>query len=127
MKIDGVTVKDPSIEGISTTDEPVWSSDTGRNIEDATMIGDIVGIKATVECKWNLLTFQEAYLIRSTLLNAIRTKNGFFDIVYPEVNAQGNIVNTTLKVYCGSIPRKLYSTNPKAQFYKDVTITFIEQ
>lgn len=121
MVINGVTVAEPSIEGVVVTDEPVWSSNTGRNI-NGKMVGDIVAYKTTIEVTWNLLTYSQMATIR----DAIRGE-GFFSITYPDTNQSGADTTSTKTVYASNIPRTLYSRSSKAQYYKDITITFIEQ
>lgn len=89
------------------------------------MVGDVVAFKTTVDVTWSLLSFADLYTIR----NAVETgmANGFFTIEYPEVTSTGALTTATKTVYADHIPRTFYSTNAKAQFFKDITISFIEQ
>lgn len=125
---DWVTVKDPKIGGIAVTDEPIWSSNTGRS-STGKMIGDIVARKTTIEVAWPPLTYAEM----KTLRNAIIAGGEFFKIKYKDVegvtsgDATLSNMTTTKTVYCGNIPRLMYSTNSKYQKYVDVKIEFIEQ
>lgn len=127
MIINGTKVAEPSLSGVVVTDEPVWSSDTGRNIRGK-MTGHIIDFKTTVEVTWALLTYDELIKIRNAIVSGMRKDNaGFFTIVYPEADEQGNLSQTSKVVYAGNVPRTLYSTNAKAQFYTDITVTFIER
>ena len=123
--INGHSVAEPKIGGIGVTDEPIWSSNTGRS-STGKMIGDIVGWKTTIEVAWPTLTYAQAKAIR----DAIRGAGNFFTITYPDI--EGGIENGALKtqsktVYCANIPRVLYSLNPKYRRYADITIQFIER
>lgn len=119
MVINGVTVKDPKLGGISVTDEPIWSSNTGR-AADGTMVGDIVARKTTVEVGWGPLTFAQAKQIRDAIISG----GEFFSITYPDPAVAANVTKT---VYCGNIPRLLYSLSNTYPRYQDVTIQFIER
>lgn len=119
FKIGSTWVADPAAGGINVTDEPVWSSNTGRSTTGK-MIGDIVAWKKTIEVKWPPLTFAQVSAIRS----AIKSGGEFFDISYYDL-ATGSMKTT--KVYCGNIPRTLYSLAAKHQKYFDVAIKFVEQ
>ena len=124
MKINNVTVKEPKLGGVSVTDEPIWSSNTGRS-STGKMIGDIVAWKTTIEISWPPLTFAEMKAIR----DAIRSGGEFFQIEYLDI-ASGSTVGTmptTKTVYCANIPRLLYSTSDIYKRYTDITIQFIEQ
>ena len=123
MKINGTTVKDPKLGGIAVTDEPIWSSNTGRSTTGK-MIGDIVAWKTTIEVAWPPLTYSEMKTIR----DAIKSGGEFFEIQYKDVEAgieSGSLKTETKTVYCGNIPRLLYSTVYKR--YMDVKIEFIER
>lgn len=119
MVINGVTVKEPKLGGVSITDEPIWSSNTGRS-STGKMIGDIVARKATIEIAWPPLTFAEMASIR----NAIIAGGEFFSITYPDPSISANVTKT---VYCANIPRLLYSLSRNYPRYQDVTIQFIER
>ena len=124
MKINNVTVKEPKIGGVNVTDEPIWSSNTGRS-STGKMIGDIIAWKATIEISWPPLTFAEMKAIR----DAIRSGGEFFPIEYPDI-ASGSTVatmTTTKTVYCANIPRLLYSMSDIYKRYTDITIQFIER
>lgn len=120
MVINGTTVKDPAIGGVSVTDEAIWSSNTGRS-STGKMIGDIVATKATIEIAWPPLSYAEMKAIR----DAILAGGEFFSITYPDPGTGS--ANATKTVYCANIPRLLYSTSNKYPRYQDVKIQFIER
>ena len=126
MQINGVTVKEPKLGGISVTDESIWSSNTGRS-STGKMIGDIVATKTTIEVSWPPLTYGEMKTIR----DAIVAGGEFFSITYPDIqagiNQDGSLKTQTKTVYCANIPRLLYSTSDIYKRYTDITIQFIEQ
>ena len=120
MVINGVTVKEPKLGGVSVTDEPIWSSNTGRS-STGKMIGDIIATKTTIEIAWPPLSFSEMSKIR----NAILSGGEFFSITYPDPGS-GSATDTKT-VYCANRPRLLYSLSNKYPRYQDVTIQFIER
>lgn len=124
FKINGTTVKEPKIGGIGVTDEPIWSSNTGRSTTGK-MIGDIIAWKTTVEVAWPPLTYAEMKKIR----DAIKAGGKFFEIEYPDIESGSSLsgMQTTKTVYVANVPRMLYSTSNKYKRYADVTIEFIER
>ena len=119
LKINGIQVAEPALEGITESFEDVWGPETGRNIK-GTMEGDIVAEKTTVAVKWNTLTYAQA----SQLAQTLRSAPKFFSLYYFSVTNQAY---RTITVYKGTLPFTLYSLNPNAQLYKDISVTFIEQ
>lgn len=109
----------PAKGGIAVTDEPIWSANTGRSTTGK-MIGDIIAWKVTVEVGWPPLTFAQAKAIR----DAIKGAGEFFNIRYYDVSTSSMETKT---VYCGNIPRTLYSLADKHQLYSGVEIKFVEQ
>lgn len=119
FKINNVTVHEPAHSGIKITDEPIWAPNTGR-ASDGTMIGDIVAWKTTVEVAWPPLSFADSERIR----NAIKNAGPFFPITYNDFSSGSTVTKT---VYCGNIPRTLYSIAAAFQKHTGVTVSFIEQ
>lgn len=117
--INGTTVKTPKQGGITITDEPIWSSKTGRGTSGK-MLGEIVAWKTTIAVTWGPLTFQESKEIRS----AIKDGGSFFSIKYHDSSASEMTEKT---VYVGNMPRTLYSLAASCRWHTDVTIEFIEQ
>ena len=128
FKIGSTTVKEPAYGGVQITDEPIWSSKTGRNTS-GTMIGDIVAWKRTVTVAWPPLTFKESQTIRKAIVDG----GAFFSITFNDVlptassSSAVNIPSNTISmtVYCANIPRTLASLTYKR--HAGVVIQFIEQ
>lgn len=119
MVINGTTVKTPKLGGITITDEPIWTSKTGRST-DGTMLGEIVAWKTTISVTWGPLTFAESKKIR----NAIKSGGNFFKIKYHDDDAEKMVEKT---VYVGNMPRTVYSLVASCRWHTDCTINFIEQ
>lgn len=117
LKINGVQVAEPKLEGLAIADEPIWSANTGRG-SNGKMAGDIVAWKKTVKVEWNPLSFEEAKLIRDTIKNA----GAFFQIEFNEFSDEET---TTITVYASNIPRTMYSL--VYQYMGGVEVTFIER
>lgn len=122
----GIQVAEPAHKGINVTDEPIWSSNTGRS-STGKMIGDIVARKSTIEVTWNVLTYAEA----KEIIDAIKNAGEFFYIKYPDVsagiNSDGSLKYAVKEVYAGNVPRGLYSLHKGIRYYTDVQITFIQR
>lgn len=119
IRIGTTYVADPALGGVIVTDEPIWSSNTGRSTTGK-MIGDIVDWKTTIEITWPPLSFSETAQIR----NAIKNAGEFFDLTYYDMSAS---TPQTKTVYCGNIPRTLYSLEAHHRMHQGITIKFIEQ
>lgn len=118
--IDGTAVATPAVGGLVITDEPIWSSNTGRG-STGKMAGDIVAWKTTIEVTWPPLTFSQAH----TLRDAIKNAGEFFDIYYTNFTTTNELVKKT--VYASNIPRQLYSLTNKNRKYVGIVVTFVEQ
>lgn len=113
----------PSINGISVANEPIWSSKTGRNASGK-MIGDIIAWKKTISISWPPLTMTEAALIRDTIIAC----GPFMNLWYYDTSvSNGTPQRERITVYCGNIPRTLYSLATGKQLISGITIQFIEQ
>ena len=122
LTINGVSVPDPARGGVQITDEPIWSENTGRDVNSGKMLGDIVAWKKTVQITWPPLTFSEV----SQILNAIKVtgKNPFYAIKYYDTSTSSF---TTITVYSGNLQRTIESISRAYKKQSGVTVTFIEQ
>lgn len=128
-----VTVAEPKLGGITVTDEPIWSDDTGR-VASGQMAGDIKAWKTTIDVEWPPLTYSQVKVIRDAIGAGDRTR-AFFDIEYPDIaggisnpNQSGETLGTVQKkVYIANIPRNLYSTSTVYRRYFDLKLSFVEQ
>ena len=119
LKIGTTTVHEPAFGGVSITDEPIWGSNTGR-ASDGKMVGDIVAWKKTVTVTWPPLSFSDSQTLRNAIVNA----GAFFKLTYNDFSSSQTVETT---VYCGNIPRAIYSLAQGLQRHTGVTIKFVEQ
>lgn len=94
LSIDGVALPSPKKDGVTVTEEKVWSSNTGRSAS-AKMLGTLVAIKTTVKIDWPDLSPAQAALIRSVVSNP---SSPFSLLKYTDID--GNTVEKT--VYFGT-------------------------
>lgn len=94
LSIDGETMPTPKQEGVTITDEKVWSANTGRTASGK-MVGDIVAIKTTVKIDWARLSGAEAARIRKAVSNRDKP---FQTLKFTDLD--GN--TTTMIVYFGT-------------------------
>lgn len=113
IKANGVTL--PSPVEITTTDEIIWSSNTGRSTSGK-MIGDVVAQKQTFEIKWGVLTEAELQLIRSNILA------GFHPFT---LTIDGTAV--TITSYRGNIVAPILGTFGGVTYRKEASVTIIQQ
>lgn len=73
LVIKGNDVILPSPTQISSGEEIIWSSNTGRS-DSGKMLGDVVAEKQTFSIKWEFLTKEEKNIIKNNL------RAGFFKI-----------------------------------------------
>lgn len=84
----------PCPASITSSDELIWSKNTGRS-SDGTMIGDAIAEKKTLEIKWGILTETEVRLIKSKLCS------GFFPVQFRDDGESFDI-----KFYRGSLQKE---------------------
>ena len=77
IKANGVTL--PSPTEISTTDEIIWSSATGRSTSSGKMRGDVIAEKETFSIKWEFLTKAEQKKIKNNLKSGFHPVSFIFD------------------------------------------------
>lgn len=109
----------PSPIEISTTEEIIWSANTGRSIsptDGALMMGDVVAQKKTFNIEWGVLT-QEEY---DRIVNLL--KAGF----YPFTIVLGNS-STTISSYRGTITASLLGAFGSEVYYKSASVSIIQR
>ena len=101
---------------LSTADEIIWSSNTGR-VADGSMVGDIVAEKTTLSIKWGVLTSAEVATI-SNVLTA-----GFHPITF-----QDDGVNITITQYRGTLQKEHigYLTDG-IYYYRSASVQLIQK
>ena len=120
LYINGTQVREPAKGGVVITDEPVWSENTGRDVNSGQMLGDIVAWKKTVAVSFPPLTFAQA----NTIINAIKSGGAFFNIKYNDESAD---TLKTLNVYSGNVSRTIESISSAYKRQSGCTVTFIER
>ena len=115
IKANGVTL--PSPTEISTTDEIIWSSATGRSTSSGKMLGDVIAEKETFSIKWEFLTKAEQKKIKNNLKSGFHPISFIFD---DETVTLTSYRGTITSQHLGYIGDGLY-------YYKSVSCDIIEQ
>lgn len=118
LKLNGIKMPDPKLEGVTFVPEKIWSKKTGR-AASGKMAGDIVDIKETISIEFPPLSPSQEKLIKSVVSN----KNlPFFSFEFCDGET---ITNKT--VYAGSPSCKLYSTVAGIRYYTGYKVELVEQ
>ena len=106
----------PSPTEISTSDEIIWSSNTGRSA-DGTMLGDVVAEKKDITITWGVLTESEVATIKKCLTT------GFFPITFRDDGEE-----ITITTYRGSLQKEHLGYNGDGTYYyRSATAEIIQQ
>ena len=106
----------PSPVSISTSDELIWTADTGRLMNGA-MVGEVVAEKKTVSLKWGILTETEMLLIKNNMTG------GFFNFTFHDDG-----VDMTIEVYRGTMAKeRLPDVGDGVVRYKTVSVDVIQR
>ena len=129
-------VAEPAKGGVVITEEPVWSENTGRDVNTGKMIGDIVAWKKTVSITWPPLTFAQTNKILNLIGVGNTSKSPFFKI-YVNDRTANKIDNpqtfdpaeelTEITVYSSNLSKTIESISNAYKRQTGVTVTFIEQ
>lgn len=115
LKANGVIL--PSPTEISSTNEIIWSSNTGRSTTSGKMLGDVIAEKSTFSIKWSMLTKEEQQLIVDNM------KSGFYPVSFIFDDE-----TITLTTYRGTISSQMLGYIGDGKFYyKSVACDIIEQ
>ena len=115
IKANGVVL--PSPTEITSTNEIIWSSNTGRTTTSGKMLGDVIAEKETFSIKWGVLTREEQRKIINNM------KPGFYPISFVF-----NDETITLDSYRGTITSQhLGYVGDGTYYYKSVSCDIIEQ
>lgn len=102
----------PSPTDISISDEPIWSSGTGRSASGQ-MVGDLIAEKKTVGVKWSILTQSELDMIKRAL------PTGFFNVT---------VLGYSLTVYRSNVQTELLGRlSDGITYYKSASVSLIQQ
>ncbi|MDO5547960.1 MAG: hypothetical protein Q4F79_05670 [Eubacteriales bacterium] len=114
LKARGVTL--PSPVKISSSDEIIWSSRTGRSAASGKMLGDVIAEKKTIDVEWGILTETELNRIRHALTA------GFFSFSLYDGE------EVSIMVYRGTIQTEhLGYIGDGTYYYKSATVSIIQQ
>lgn len=114
LKAGGTTLPPPT--EISSSEEIIWSSRTGRSTGSGTMIGDVIAEKKTVDITWGVLTEAEVKTIQKALTA------GFFTFSLHDCG------EVSITVYRGTIKKEhLGYIGDGTYYYKSVTVSVIEK
>ncbi len=107
----------PEPSEISTSDEIIWSANTGRSSETGKMIGDVIAKKKTINITWRMITAAQA----STIFNCM--PGGFFSITFRDYGTE-----TTITGYRGTIEKEsLGYIGDGVYYYKSLKVSVIQQ
>lgn len=114
LKVGDVVLPAPDL--ISTTDEIIWSSNTGRTA-DATMVGDILAEKKTLSITWGILKEEQYLVIKNNLVA------GFFPITFHDDG-----MDLTISSYRGNLSKDIIGKLDDGIFYyRSVSCEIIQQ
>jgi len=105
----------PSPVEIGTSEEIIWSANTGRSTTGL-MVGDVVAEKRTLNIRWGVLTAAEYDSIRSNI------RSGFHPFTLTVDGAAA-----TITAYRGAITGTLLGTYGGVTYYNDVSVSVIQQ
>ena len=118
LKIDGVLMPEPSLEGITESDEKIWSQNTKR-ISTGKMVGDIIAIKRTLSITWPVLTPDQVKTINS----AVGGTTAFVPVTYTDASGE----EVTKICYFGTSTKKIYSWADGIRYVTGYSVDAIEQ
>lgn len=118
LKIDGVVMPSPALEGVKISREKIWSDDSGRTTSGK-FVGTIIGIKIKISISWPTLTTDQAAIIE----NAVSNTTAFHTIELYEMDGNKH----THTVYFSSPQYGLYSWAAGKEYVDGVSVDAIEQ
>lgn len=118
LKINGVTVPTPALDGVTISHEKIWSSGTGRT-STGSMAGTIIAIKRTLKITWPPLTPDQVKLIN----RAVNTKTEFFSVEY--TTEDGEAGSGTF--YAGTPTYTQYSWVNGRRYVTGVSVDLVER
>ena len=119
LVVDGTTLPTPALEGVTMSENKMWSANAGRLEQTGSMAGTIVGIKRKAEIKWPPLSMAQAEIIK----NVVSSMTPFHTVEM--VDLTGSRISMT--VYFGDISYKIVSYSPGYQRVEDVSVSMVEQ
>lgn len=106
----------PAPVKISTSDEIIWSSSTGR-VASGIMVGDIVALKKTINVDWGILQEADIKLIKTNLIA------GFFPVTFRD---DGIVI--TIPSYRGTLTKEhIGRLTDGIYWYRSANVSIIQQ
>lgn len=106
----------PCPVSISTSDEIIWSSKTGRTTS-GDMVGDVVAEKKNLDIKWGVLPDSDVKLIKDNL------KAGFFPLTFRDDGME-----ITISTYRGTLSKEhMGYIGDGIYYYRSVSVSIIQQ
>ena len=118
LKIDNVVMPCPALQGVSISEEKIWSSDTGR-LADGTMAGTLIAIKSKISIKWPTLSAADAAKIKAK----VSSTTPFHTLELMDHTG----ATKSWQVYFGSPSYSLYSWAPGIDWVTGVSVDAIEK
>lgn len=106
----------PAPVKLSTADEIIWSSNTGRSTDSGKMIGDVLANKLTLDIEWGILTEAEMKKISTNL------KSGFHPFTFRD---DGTMI--TITAYRGTLKKEHLGYVGGTYYYRGATVSIIQQ
>lgn len=107
----------PAPTTLTTADEIIWSSNTGRSTVSAKMLGDVIAEKKTFSVGWQWLTSAERKIITDNLKSGFNPISFIFDNETITLTAYRGTINSE---YAGNI-------GDGKEYYRTITCDVIEQ
>lgn len=106
----------PAPVQITSSEEVIWSSRTGRSTGSGKMIGDVIAEKKTIDIEWGVLTEAEVKKIQDALVS------GFFTFSLYDCG------EVTITVYRGTLKKEhLGDIGDGTYYYKSASVSVIER
>ena len=118
LTVDGTSLPRPKRDGVTVTEERVWSANTGRTASGK-MVGNTVAVKTTIKIDWATLTAAQAALIRKVVSDPSKD---FRTLRYTDLDGAVH----TKTVYFGTPTYTIHSTYGGGRVV-NVSVTAVEQ
>lgn len=122
LYFDNVKMPAPAKEGISESDQLIWSSNAGRTA-NGTFVGDIIATKKTLSITWNQMTYDELALIRNSIS---RLRHPFIVVKYWTAGGSSAGQQKTFTGYTDGTSSVIVTYTPTGKI-SGVTLNVIEK
>lgn len=119
LSVDGTQLPTPALQGVTITENKLWSANTGRLEQTGAMAGTIVAVKRKVEIKWPPLSMAQTAIIKGK----VSSTTAFHTLSMTDHTGTA----ITMTVYFGDISYKINSYAAGYQRIEDVSVSAVEQ